>query len=222
MSLAHLLLPRARHVEEGLARLRRSGVSPVPNLWQVTLGVYRMWWRLLTRNETIGTSVDRPRRTLRARLLFMRPIRFPFLLLEQAVNPVDFSGLASTPERIRRHLLGAHHDQNQFAYDLEILACIPGALEDLHRRVLGVVTGADPRAEWLRDLVVHESYHEHLLAAVEHALGGDVMLSASEREDPDISFAAYLGWCASQPATAAETLSAIRRGEVTFAAHGAR
>jgi hypothetical protein len=214
---ARFLVPRARDIEAGLARLREAGVDPVPNLWQTTLGVYRMWWRLLTRSDTIGTSQDPVRPTLRARLLYARALRFPFLLREQAVNPADFSGLASSPERIIRHLLGAHHDHNQFAYDLEILGCYPGTLDELHGSVRAVVTGESPRAEWLRDLVVHEGYHERLLDAVTHALRGEVPVSAEERDDPDISFLAYLRWCARQPATPKATLSAILAGELSFA-----
>lgn len=219
MKLDRLALPHARQIEAGLERLRSAGVTPVPNLWQVTLGVYRMWWRVFTRSDGIGTSTDAPRPTLRARLLLPRPVRLPFLLYERAVHPTDFSGLASTPERVQRHLLGAHHDQNQFSYDLEILGCYPGALEELHGRVLDVVHGGHGRAEWLRDLVVHEGYHERLLEAVEGALRGDSSLSAAERDDPDISFDAYLRWCAAQPTTPRQTWPAILRGEISFAPH---
>ncbi len=221
MKLAHLLVPRARAVEEGLARLRAAGVEPVPNLWQITLGVYRMWWRLLTRSETIGTSSDPVRPTLRARVLHFRPFRFPFLLREQAVNPADFSGLASPPERIVRHLLGAHHDQNQFVYDLQLLSCFPGVLEDLQARTERVLSGEDPRGEWLRDLVVHEGYHERLADTVARFLEGEDGLSPAEAEDPDISFSAYLRWCKEQPETPLQTWSAIREGRISFSAHEA-
>jgi hypothetical protein len=216
-----MVLPRARGVEEGLARIRAAGIEPVPNLWQVTLGVYRMWWRLLTRSETIGTSEDPVRSTTRARLLYFRPFRFPFLLREQAVNPADFSGLASPPERIVRHLLGAHHDRNQFVYDLQLLSCFPGVLDDLLERAQRVVSGEDPRAEWLRDLVVHEGYHERLVDTIQRFKAGDDGLTEDEAADPDISFDAYLRWCASQPATPRETLTAIREGRISFAPYEA-
>jgi len=216
MTLAHLLLPRSRAVEAGLERLRAAGVSPVPNLWQVTLGVYRMAYRLLTRSEEIGTSQDPVRSTLRARLLAPRPLRFPFLLAERAVAPADFSGLASPPERLVRHLLGAHHEENQFVYDLELLGCFPGALEDCLARARRVVSGEDPRAGWLRDLCVHEGYHEHLVDALERALAGELRATERERRDPDISFGAYLRWCAAQPETPAATLTALREGRLSF------
>lgn len=216
--LARAILIDAAGVERGLERLRASGAfGAVPNSWQITLGVLRMWHRIAFRSETIGTSSAPTRRTLRARLLGLRPLRFPALLRERAIAPLDSSGLLSTRERVLRHLLGAHHDRNQFAYDLEMLLADPGALEELEARADAVVRGADPRAEWLRDLVVFEGYHEALLAAVRRALDGDFGLSEAERLDPDISFGAYLAWCARQPATPRETIDAALKGHFQIA-----
>lgn len=216
---ALLLFPRT--IAANLARAERARVvERAPNLVQLSVGVVRMWYRVATRPETIGTcSAHRVRPTLRARLLSFRPVRFPFLLRERAIAPLDFSGFASSRERILRHLLGAHHDANQFAYDLELLAIHPGALEELHERVRRVVTGEDPRAEWLRDLVVFERYHEDLLAAVEHALAHGVRFAPHEAEDPDIALRAYLSWCARQPPTWREALPALLRGEIDLSAY---
>ncbi|MBX3275021.1 MAG: hypothetical protein KF729_32450 [Sandaracinaceae bacterium] len=130
-SLARYLLLFPNRVETNLAAVERAGLVPVtPNPWQITLGVARMWHRVLFRSETIGTcAADPVRPSWRARLLERRPLRFPFLVRERAIAPLDFSGLASPPERIIRHLLGAHHDANQFAYDLALLSVHPGKLE---------------------------------------------------------------------------------------------
>jgi len=214
-----LLFPRA--IADNLARVERARLVPrAPNLVQLSLGVVRMWFRLAVRPETVGTCTAHPvRATFRARLLSFRPLRFPFLLRERAIAPLDFSGLASSRERILRHLLGAHHDENQFAYDLELLAIHEGALDELHERVRRVVTGEDPRAEWLRDLVVFERYHENLLAAVEHAREHGVRFAPHEADDPDIAFRAYLRWCAAQPATWPEALPALLRGDIDLSAH---
>lgn len=216
---ALLLFPRT--IAENLERAERAGVvERAPNLVQVSLGVIRMWFRVATRPETIGTCrAHRVRPSLRARLLQWRPLRFPFLVREGAVAPLDFSGFASSRERILRHLLGAHHDENQFAYDLELLAIHPGALEELHERVRRIVTGEDPRAEWLRDLVVFENYHETLLEAVEHALRDGVRLAPHEVDDPDIALSGYLRWCARQPSTWREALPALIRGEIDLSAY---
>jgi hypothetical protein len=213
-----LALPRASRVAASLARLEAAGVRGMPNLWQVTLGVYRMGWRLVFRSDTVGTCrTQPPRRTLRATLMRPRLLRLPFLVAERAVSPTDFSGLASSRERIIRHLLGAHHDRRQFVYDLEILEGHPGGLEELRDRARRVVTGEDPRAEWLRDLVVFERYHESLLAAVDEALAGGVTLPPEESKDPDVSFRAYLRWCAAQPPDPRTTLRALREGRLSFA-----
>jgi hypothetical protein len=212
-----LLFPE--RVGESLRRVEEAGlVERVPNRWQVGLGVLRMWHRVLFRSDTIGTCAEDPvRPTWRARLFDNRALRFPFLLAERAIAPLDFSGLASPPERVIRHLLGAHHDGLQFAYDLALLSVHPGKLEELRQRARAVVEGSDPRAEWLRDLVVYDRYHERLLEAVEGALADGVRLPDDAEADPDISFTGYLRWCAAQPATPEETLAAWRRGEYTIA-----
>lgn len=211
-----LLWPRA--IQRGLDRVRDAKIAdPVPNLWQIYLGVLYMWNRLAFRSDTVGTCTTRPvRDTWRAKLLQHRPIRFPFLIWERAVAPFDFSGLASSPDRVIKHLLGAHHDKNQFVYDLEMLSASPGKIEELHEKARAVVENDTPRSRWLRDLTVFEGYHEDLLEAVEDALRHGVVLSDRDARDPDISFRGYLRWCASQPATPAETLAALRRGELTF------
>ena len=86
------------------------------------------------------------------------------------------------------------------------------------RKSRAVVTGADPRAAWLRDLVVFEGYHESLLAAAERALRGDLSLPEPDARDPDISFFAYLEWCSAQPATPGATLAALRSRAFTLPA----
>lgn len=216
-----LLFPR--RISENLARAEAAGLArPAPNLTQLTLGVLRMQWRLLTRPESVGQCASQPvRDTWRARLLEPRPLRFPFLVRERAIAPLDFSGLASSRERILRHLLGAHHDANQFAYDLELLAIHPGALEELEDRVEAVLDGRDPRAAWLRDLVVYEGYHASLLEAVRAARRDGVRFAPHEVNDPDISLRAYLRWCSAQPRTFAEALGAWQRGTLDFGAYRA-
>jgi hypothetical protein len=203
-----VLLARPGRVRENLRRMEVTGVvAKTPNPWQICQGVVRMWHRVVFRPETIGMSKSfQPRTSRRARLLEYRPIRFPFLLRERAVAPLDFSGLASSPERIISHLLGAHHDGHQFVYDLQLLEVHEGAIDEVERRALAVVRGEDPRSEFLRDLVVYERYHENLLEAVRSFKRGELRLSPEDEASPDISFTAYLDWCAAQPETPAETL----------------
>ena len=214
--LRALLVRPARVRAHGDRVCRALGLSP-PNDWQLCLGVLRLWHRLLFRSETVGTSPGgRVRATRRARLLANRALRLPALLAAGAVVPLDFTGLGSTPARLVRHLIGAHHDRNQFVYDLELLACY-GELEMLRAAASAVVAGDDPRAPWWRDLVVFDGYHEELLAAAEHALAHGPAMTADDARDPDISLRAYLAWCAAQPATPAATLAAWRAGRFRFA-----
>jgi len=112
-----------------------------------------------------------------------------------------------------RHLLGAHHDANQFAYDLEILRANPVALEEVRVRAAEVVEGKTPRARWLADLCVYEHYHQDLLAATERALAGEWLVAPDERDDPDIGFSAYIRWCLAQPKTPRATWKAWRAGD---------
>ena len=218
-----LLFPRA--IARSLERLRtRDLLAPadVPNLWQIQLGVLRMGHRVLFRSETIGQSAFPVRRTWRARLLERRLVRFPFLLRERAIHPLDFSGLASSPDRIHRHLLGAHHDGVQFLYDFQLLRMHDGdagaTLEAVRADARAIVEGSHPRAGWLRDLAVYERYHESLLEAVEAFLDGSFEAGGDVRGDPDIDFLAYLRFCARQPSTPAATLRALRQGRYSVAA----
>lgn len=215
---AKALLIDAPTVERRLDDIARSGLVPrVPNAWQITLGVLRMYHRLIFRSEEIGTSTSRPRPSWRARLLDYRPLRFPFLVWERAIAPLDTSGLRSDRERVLRHLCGAHHEGAQFVYDLEMLSVDPGAMEELVRRAREVVESDTPRSRWLRDLTVYEGYHESLLAAAERALRGEFDYPVERADDPDTRFVAYLAWCARQPATYEETLAAWRAGRFTIA-----
>jgi hypothetical protein len=199
-------------VEERLRRAEEEGlVERAPNLWQVSLGIARMWHRVVFRSGTIGTCRHHAvRSTWRARLLAFRPARFPFLLAEGAISPWDLSGLLSSTDRVVSHLLAAHHDGLQFVYDLQLLRCHPGALERVREQARRVVEGDDRRSAWLRDLVVFERYHENLLEAVERELEG-AELSEEVLDDPDITLSGYLRWCAAQPPTPGKTLEAAAR-----------
>lgn len=210
---ARVLLLSPETVKRRLEAIADTGkVVRVPNRWQITLGILRMWHRVLVRSSTIGCSKRPVRRGLRAHVLSLRPIRFPFLLVERAVHPLDFSGLLSSRERVIRHLLGAHHDGLQFLYDLEMLSLDDRALEEVRARAEAVVRARDPRAEYLSDLTVFEGYHQDLLSALDAFARGE-LATADEALDPDISFFGYLDWCARQPTSFTETLERRRSGQ---------
>lgn len=206
------LLVDPERVMRNVARMHERGVvDAMPTPWQMSLAVLRMWHRVLFRTETVGTSSAPVRDRMRARLLENRALRLPALLASRAVIPFDFTGLRSEPAQLIDHLLGAHHDRNQFVFDLELLAG-HGALDELAARVAAILDDRDPRAAWLRDLTVYTGYHESLAAAVASARATGPTMTADEAVDPDITLRGLIAWCARQPATPAETLAAWREG----------
>jgi hypothetical protein len=214
---AYILLGFPGRIQNTLRQIHQVDSLPSPNLWQVTLGAMRMLHRLIFRSETIGTCSDSPvRQTWRAKILKLRPLRIPCLIYERAIAPLDLTGLASSRERIIRHLIAAHHDGRQFNYDLELLQIWPGALEVLLQRVNDVVDESHPKSRWFKDLAVFDGYHESLQTAVQDAVNNGVLLAPSDRHDPDTSLLGFLNWCASQPTTPKATLVVIKRGQFTF------
>ena len=210
-----MLLVDPDRVMANLAKMRAAGVVDAsPNAWQLSLAVLRLWHRVVFRSETVGTSSQRPHPRWRARLLENRALRLPCLLASRAVIPFDFTGLRSDPDRLIDHLLGAHHDGNQFIFDLELLTG-HGMLGELRRRVAAVLDESDPRAAWLRDLTVYRGYHEALAAAA-----AQPAMTADEASDPDRTLRGLVAWCARQPSTPAATLAAWQAGRFHLGSPG--
>lgn len=196
----------ARTLDEGV---RRGLFASAPTTWQLAQGVARMIHRMVTRPESVGLSIDAPPRPeLAARLMRFRPVRGPALLALGAVRPWDLTGLLSARDGLIRHLVGTHHDRRQFGYDLEILRIYPGGLEALRDEARAIIDRTHDKAALLRATCVYEGYHERLLAAVEAALRGETTLEPEEMSDPDLSFDAFLAWCAARPNTLREALTA--------------
>ena len=210
------LLLRPREAEAKL-RTFDALVGDAPNAWQVQLGVMRMLHRVLFRSESIGTCAEHPvRNTWRARMLHKRALRLPVLVALRAVAPLDFSGLLSPTWRVQRHLLAAHHDGLQFVYDFELLSASAGALDEVRANAEAIVSGRDPHADAWRDVAIFERYHENLIAAIDAFNAGELRLG-EDVDNPDLTFFAFLRWCARQPASADETLRLVRSGDYTIA-----
>ena len=211
-----ILLISPSQVRQNLAHINRSALTPhTPTEWQIAVGVLRMWYRMIFRSNTIGISqTHRPRSNKWARFLQYRPLRLPFVLWEGSVIPWDLSGLTSSPDRLICHVVGTHHEDEQFVYDLEILSCYPNALSQLKHKVNAIVLGTDPRSEWLQNLVVYEAYHKNLLDYMKSIEVSEwkVTLSPEAKRSIDISFYATLTWCSQQPLTPRETWIAWRQG----------
>lgn len=208
---SYALLFRPRHVQARLEVLHEAGAlsGPAPSLWQVFLGTLYMWHRVTFRPQTIGLSSSPVRDTRRARLLRNRLFRGPLLFTGRRVNPLDHTGLGSSSAHLVRHLIGAHHDRQDYVYDLEILATDPGQMAALEQRLAGIVSGEAPDAAFLRDLCVYEGYHESLLDTVRRWNRGE--LPDLSTDNPDVTLRAFMAWCARQPPTPGASLRALLR-----------
>ena len=141
-------------------------------------------------------------------LLHFRPLRFPFLVAERAIAPFDLSGLASSPERVIRHLLARPSRRRP-------VRLRPRAPRALARAACDELRERSPRSSRTTRRAhagcatssVFEGYHEALLAAVDTTLRGEPLLTPSEAADPDLSLHAYLDWCASDAAIGARRRS---------------
>lgn len=209
VTLAGLLLLFPRAIASTLERVEQARLVDVtPNAFQVLLGVLRMQRRIVMRPESVGQSREPVRKSTRARLLSSRALRLAPLLWERAIAPLDLSGLASSPDRIVKHVLGAHHEEAQVLYDLELLSLHPGWLEQLAVAAETVAREETPRARWLADLCVYEGYHADVALRARAMIAGTPPATAEELADPDIALSAHLAWCARQPSS----LGALLRG----------
>lgn len=171
-------------------------ITAMPTLWQLTMGMLDQWRSTAEEAETVGVEEREPvRDTWRAKLLEKQIFRFFGLMAEGAINPVDRTGLGITPDRKITHLLGAHHRDDGFVYDLEILACYPGKLEELKEKTLHVLTQDDERSRWLKDLTVYEGYHHKLLKAVERAMEGNFGLTEEGEVNPEATVEQFIQRC---------------------------
>lgn len=211
------VLRNPERVEWHLERLYESGrIETKPNLWQVTMGVFYMLHRMAFRPATIGLDTSPVRRTLRARLWHYRPFRFPFLLWQKAIDPIDLTGLSGSMERKHSHLVGAYHPGDNALYDLECMMVEPDAVRRLREDVETIIERKTIRSEFLKDLVVYEGYHERLLQLIDRALAGDFAPAVGKENHPDTTVRGFLHWCAAQPKTPEETFAAWTRGELHF------
>jgi hypothetical protein len=205
-------------IQHNLAALHRAGlIDEIPTLFQVSMGVVNMVHRMIFRSETVGVAKnDRVRNTWRARLMSKRPLRFPFLLREGVIHPLEVTGLATSNRELREHVLGAFHPDEQALYDLALLKAHPGELEQLRDDLAAVVDGSHPRASWLADLCVYEGYHARVLSQVERALGGD--LTADAEVAADTTLRAFVAFLCTQPRTPEDAWVALREGTLQISA----
>ncbi|HRI65995.1 MAG TPA: hypothetical protein PK156_17225 [Polyangium sp.] len=211
------VLRNPERVEWHLEQLHKNGrIDKKPNLWQVTMGIMYMLHRMVFRPATIGIDDAPVHDTWRARLWSYRPLRFPFLLWQRAIDPLDLTGLSGSMERKHSHLVGAYHPGNNALYDLECMTVDPQAIRALREDVVHIIAGQTSRARLLKDLTVYAGYHERLLGLIDRALEGDFAPAVGHENHPDTTLRGFLGWCAAQPASPEATFAAWAQGDLHF------
>jgi hypothetical protein len=211
------VLRNPERVEWYLNRLYERGrIDVKPNLWQVTMGVVYMLHRMVFRPATIGLDASPVRQTWRAQLWQYRPFRFPFLLWQKAIDPIDLTGLSGSMARKHSHLVGAYHPGDNALYDLECMTCDADAVEALREDVVEIMKGQTARARFLQDLTVYEGYHPRLLQLIDRALAGDFTPAQGKEDHPDTTLRGFLHWCAAQPESPDATMNALFQGNVHF------
>lgn len=215
--LVGFVLRNPERVEWYLERLYEHGrIDAKPNLWQVTMGVAYMVHRMVLRPATIGLDESPVRNTWRAQMWQYRPLRFPFLLWQKAIDPIDLTGLSGSMERKHSHLVGAYHPGDNALYDLECMTCDAEALEKLRKDVVEIIKGQTARARFLQDLTVYDGYHSRLLSLIERAIAGDFAPAKGKEDHPDTTLRGFLHWCAAQPDSPEATIHALVRGKLHF------
>lgn len=211
------VLRNPEQVEWHLDKLYELGrIDEKPNLWQVTMGVAYMLHRMMFRPQTIGLDDSPVRTTWRAKAWRYRPLRFPFLVLNKAIDPFDLTGLSGTMERKHTHLVGAYHPGDNALYDLECMACDPKSLEKLREDVVEILQSRTARALLLQDLTVYEGYHARLLQLIDRAIAGDFAPAVGQEDHPDTTLRGFLRWCAAQPPSPETTFQAWVQGQLHF------
>ncbi len=160
----------------------RGDVPRAPTRWQIAVG-----W--LAQMPVYLAETDLERATSRRTLLGQVPLRAPLQALYVPQQVWLGTGLAETQETIVRHLLSVLHEDGLLAYDLQLLAADPGALEALASRASAVAEGRDRWSRLLIPLVGGAGYHRRLAARAREAAAG-----AFPTGDCDPRFASLVGF----------------------------
>lgn len=84
--------------------------------------------------------------------------------LDDPASMMDPTGLFSHRDAIIGHLMQVTHADP--IYDLQLLAAIPGGLEELERQVEAMIAGTHPRATSIGAIIEDPEYHQRLLEHV--------------------------------------------------------
>ena len=186
-----IFYPRPSRADARLQKLvALKKLSRVPTREEQKRAIRYNLQRIIFRSENIGTSSDPIRKD--AGLFRYRFFRFFALAKEHAITPLDLTGLCASRETIMTHLLAAHHDGEQFLYDLELLECEEQGLDELESRARAIVENTNPKARFYKRLCVYEGYHENLLRGIARYREGQ------RSSDPELSIFALFEMCMSE------------------------
>jgi len=152
-ALANYAFPR--RIEDRLQNLRRLGyIGAKPNRTQLIFGALDMFRFFIIpcaadyyRSKNIGFG-------------FHALLRF----LDDPASMMDPTGFMSHRDAIIGHLMQVTHADP--IYDLQLLAAIPGGLEELETQIEQMIAGTHPRAESIGAIIEDPEYHQRLLEHV--------------------------------------------------------
>lgn len=183
--------------------VERGAVPRAPSRWQIAVG-----W--LAQMPFYLGETELERAASRRTALGQVPVRVP---LQAAYAPGQVwlgTGLAERGDTIVRHLLSVFHEDGLLAYDLQLLAADPKALEDLARRADRVATGDDRWSRLLVPLVGGAGYHERLARRARESAAG--CFPAGDCDPRFASLVGFLRFCLELPAWPPPSFYGFQRG----------
>lgn len=149
-ALANYAFPE--RIEDRLHNLNRLGyVGQKPNRTQMLFGAMDMF-----RFFIIPCAADYYR-SKNITFAFHALLRF----LDDPASMMDPTGFMSHRDAIIGHLMQVTHADP--IYDLQLLAAIPGGLEEIQRQVEQMIDGTHPRADSIGAIIEDPEYHQRLL-----------------------------------------------------------
>ncbi|NVB37495.1 hypothetical protein G6O69_06600 [Pseudenhygromyxa sp. WMMC2535] len=148
-----------RRIEDRLRNLQNLGyVGSYPNRTQMIFGAIDMF-----RFFIIPCAAD---------YYHSKNITFSFhallRFLDDPASMMDPTGFMTHQDAIIGHLMQVTHADP--IYDLQLLAAIPGGLEELERQIEQMLDGTHPRAESIGAIIEDPEYHHRLLQHVREFL----------------------------------------------------
>lgn len=196
--------PRGERARRRIAHWVDRGALPgAPSRWQIAVG-----WLAQMPFYLAETELERAasRRTAMGQV----PVRVPLQALYAPGQVWLGTGLAEPSDTIARHLLSVFHEDGLIAYDLQLLAADPGALDALADRAQRVATGEDAWSRLLVPLTGSAGYHERLALRAREAAAG--VFPVGDCDPRFASLVGFLRFCLDLPAWPPPSFYGFERG----------